>query len=348
LSREPKGRSRLGEDPSRGKEIASSLTSTEDSTAIRLVVRGCVDGIYFCPSPMPKEKPLLKIKITGPDLKPGHIPVQLLLKICGEVQRAVNRQAKALAGKPLGPGRHTKEVVQECNLDLVGLKKGSTTLDFVPAEEQQSMLLIGMDAVSGVGGALKFVTSKRSRAPQPDIGVLEALAILGEVFSDGVEKLEWIVPARNGTRKVTAKFDAKVLPKLKAQLQPPLPLGQEPPRPQPPDSFEGTLELTEGKGRIVPPLGEPTLFSFGSDKAAAVLEATKKPVKATVDPKTHKLKDIEVATLPWKADFFATKTIDQLIAEQGVQPIRDLSIFGFLSDEEVDDLIAAIHQGRQA
>jgi hypothetical protein len=296
---------------------------------------------------MPKEKPLLKIKVTGPDLKPGHIPVHLLLKICGEVQRAVNRQAKALAGKPLGPGRHTKEVVQECNLDLVGLKKGSTTLDFVPAEEQQSMLLIGMDAVSGVGGALKFVTSKRSKAPQPDIGVLETLDTLGDVFSHGVEKLEWIVPARNGTKKVSAKFDAQVLPKLKAQLQQPaLPLGQEPPKPPSP-TFEGTLELTEGKGRIIPTVGSPTLFNFGADKATAVLEATQKPVKATLDPKTHKLRDIEVAAFPGRGDFFASKTIEQLIAEQGVKPVDDLSVFGTLSEDEVDSLIAEIHRGRQ-
>ncbi|HUA17178.1 MAG TPA: hypothetical protein VMB25_00450, partial [Bryobacteraceae bacterium] len=154
---------------------------------------------------MPKEKPLLRIKVTGPELRPGHIPIPLLLKVCAEAQRAINRQAKALAGKPLGPGRHTNEVAEECNLDLVGLKKGSTTLDFVPAADQKSLLLIGMDAVAGVGGALKFVTSKRSKAPRPDIAVLDSLDSLGEVFSSGIEKLEWIVPAQNGTKKVTAR-----------------------------------------------------------------------------------------------------------------------------------------------
>jgi hypothetical protein len=46
-------------------------------------------------------------------------------------------------------------------------------------------------------------------------------------------------------------------------------------------------------------------------------------------------------------DFFASKTIDQLIAEQGVKPVADLGVFGTLSDDEVDALIAEIHQGRQ-
>jgi len=316
---------------------------------IRLVVRGYVDGIYFCPSPMPKEKPLLKIKVTGPALRPGHIPIPLLLTICTEAQKAINRQAKALAGKPLGPGRHTKEVVQECNLDLVGLKKGSTTLDFVPAADQQSMLLIGQDAVSGVSGALKFVTSKRRKAPRPDNAVLDSLSSLGEVFSHGVEKLEWIVPAHNGTRKVSAKFDAEVLPKLKAQLQPTLPLAQQSPGTLPFDSFEGTLELTEGKGQIVPAVGPPTQFIFGSEQATAVLEATQKSVKATLHKKTHKLRDIEVSSLFGKSDFFASKTIDQLITEQGTQPLKKLeSLSGAIPDEDIDDFIANIYRDRTA
>jgi hypothetical protein len=204
-----------------------------------------------------------------------------------------------------------------------------------------------MEAVSGVSAALKFVNSKRGKAPAPDISVLDSLNSLGEVFASGIDNLQWIVPAHNGTKRVSAEFNAKVLPKLKAQLQPPLPLAKESLGTEPSDSFEGTLELTEGKGRIVPAVGQPKLFNFGSDKAAAVLEATRKPVKATVDKKTRKLRDIELAILPGKGDFFASKTIDQLIAEQGVRPIDDISVFGTLSDDEVDALLAEIHQGRQ-
>jgi hypothetical protein len=319
---------------------------------IRLVVRGYVDGIYFCPSPMPKEKPLLKITVTGPGLRSGHIPIPLLVKICEEAQRAVNRQAKALAGKPLGPGRHTAEVVQECTLDLVGLKRGSTTLDFVPASEQQSLLPISMEAVSGVGAALKFVTSKRSKAPTPDIAVLDSLDSLGEIFAQGVENMKWIIPAHNGTRQVSAQFNVKVLTKLKTRLQKPLPLADESPEGQPSDYFEGTLELTEGRGRIVPAVGAPTLFNFGSDKASAVLQATRKPVKATVDPKTHKLENVEITSSPvieGNRRFFVTKTIEQLIAEQGIHPIKDLrSLAGAIPDDDVDEFVAGIYRDRQA
>jgi hypothetical protein len=301
---------------------------------------------------MRKEKPLLKIKVTGPHLRPGHIPVPLLLKICGEAQKAINRQAEALAGKrSLRPGRATAHVAQECTLDLVGLKKGSTTLDFVPASDQRSLLPTGIEAVSAVGTALQFVASKRNTATlPPDFGVLDSLKNLGDVFDSGVEKLQWIVPAHNGTKRVSAEFNAKVLPRLKARLQAVLPLNQASSASQPSSPLEGTLELAEGKGRIVPAIGSPTLFSFGSDKAETVLGATRKPVRATVDPKTHKLEGIEITSPPvldGEREFFVAKTIDQLIADQRVKPVHDLSVFGSLSDDDVDDLIVAIHQGRQ-
>jgi hypothetical protein len=228
---------------------------------------------------------------------------------------------------------------------LVGLKKGSTTLQFVPASENHSLLGIGLDAVSGVGGAIRFVSQERPRGEQPNVGVLAALNGLGEVFRpDGVESIKWIVPAHNGTRRATVEFNEKVYHRLKQRIQLPLsPFSIE----KTPNALEGTLELTEGKGRIVPPVGSPTSFIFGPDKAVAVLEASGKPVKLTLGPKTNKLQDIELASLFGKGDFFASKTIDQLIAEQHVKPITDFSTFESLSDDDVDDLIAEIHQGRQ-
>lgn len=302
---------------------------------------------------MRKEKPLLKIKISGRGIKKGHVPVPLLLRICGEAQKAINRQAEALAGKrSLRPGPATAEVAQECTLDLVRLGDNSTTLDFVPNADQQSLLPIGIEAVSGVGAALKFVTRKRGKAPPPDVGVLDSLNNLGEVFDSGVENLQWIVPAYNGARRITAEFNAKVRPKLQAQLQQVLPLAPASSVSQPLSSVVGTLELGEGKGRIVPAVGVPTQFSFGSDKAETVLEATQKPVRATVDPRTHKLQGIEITsppTLHGDRGFFVAKTIDQLIAEQGIHPITDLKLLaGAIPDEDVDDFVADIYRDREA
>jgi len=47
--------------------------------------------------------------------------------------------------------------------------------------------------------------------------------------------------------------------------------------------------------------------------------------------------------------FFSSKTIDQLIAEQGTLPVSDLSIFaGAIPDEDLDEFVADIYRGRKA
>jgi len=46
-------------------------------------------------------------------------------------------------------------------------------------------------------------------------------------------------------------------------------------------------------------------------------------------------------------EFFAVKTIDQLVAEQGINPIADISIFaGAIPDEDVDEFVADIYRNR--
>jgi hypothetical protein len=241
-------------------------------------------------------------------------------------------------------------VAQECTLDLVGLKRGSTTLDFVPASGQQSLLPTSIEAVSGVGAALKFVARRRGNAPAPDIGVLDSLNNLGEVFDNGVEKLKWIVPARNGSRRIVAEFVPDIRPKIQSHMQKPLPLGGGA---SAPDVLEGMLELSDGKCRIINPLGgAPSILNFGEDKAENVFEARHKPVKVEVDAKTRKVKTIEITATPevfGRSHFFEGKTIDQLISEQNVQPIDDLSALSAgLSDDDVESLIAEIHRGREA
>lgn len=74
------------------------------------------------------------------------------------------------------------------------------------------------------------------------------------------------------------------------------------------------------------------------------------PVKTGVDPKTRKPERIEIQERPREeSSFFAAKTIDQLIAEQGVRPAMDLTVLcGALPDEDVDEMVAEIYRDRRA
>jgi hypothetical protein len=65
----------------------------------------------------------------------------------------------------------------------------------------------------------------------------------------------------------------------------------------------------------------------------------------------HHATGVEMEYRPfWSAgDFFSAKTIDQLIAEQGVSPIADISVFaGVIPDEDIDEFVADIYRDRLA
>jgi hypothetical protein len=85
---------------------------------------------------------------------------------------------------------------------------------------------------------------------------------------------------------------------------------------------------------------------------ASIVSAPEK-YKDTFDPKTLErrllgLLSIQSLTL-CNDDFLAAKTIEQIIAEQGVSPIADVSIFsGVIPDEDIDEFVADIYRGRAA
>ena len=320
---------------------------------------------------MGKEQPLLKIKISGPGVKPGRIALPVLHKICQEAQEAVNRQAQAIEVKASGKPA-SEAVMRECTLELIALKKGSTTLDFGPASQQLSFLpemqSLGFEAVNAVATTLRAVSRRRGKWQPPDPDVLDALDDLGGIFKEGVKNLKWIAPSQNGHKTTTAEFVSATHEKIKRRKQESLSLESSAPlvptvegpssvpaaiqSPIQESFLEGMLEATGGSVRITPLIGAPAVISYGADKAETVLEAMHKSVRIKLDKQGgRKLVDIEItADLdPGTATFFTFKSIDQLIAEQHIQPITDISVLsGAIPDEDLDDFLAEIYRDRKA
>jgi uncharacterized protein YdhG (YjbR/CyaY superfamily) len=241
------------------------------------------------------KPPLLEIKITGPGVKPGCIALGLLYKICNEAQEAVNRQAQAIESKTTGKPI-TEAAMRECRLELVGLRKGSTILEFSPASKHPSLLpeveLLGVEAVSEVATTLRAVNQRSGKWRAPDPRVLDALEVLGSIFQEGVDRLKWIAPANAGRKRTTAEFDPSYLPKIKRRKQESL-------------EFESLPETTEHSVQIPP-------IDFIRKK------------------------------------FFTPRTIEQLIAEQHVHPIANISILsGPIPDQDVDQFVAEIYRDRK-
>jgi len=90
------------------------------------------------------------------------------------------------------------------------------------------------------------------------------------------------------------------------------------------------------------------LISLGQDEAEALHVLNQKSFDAAAKlPKSNLPLIAAQARALEGSDFFVAKTIEQLTAEQGVQPIHDLSVLGYLSDEEGEQLIEAIHSMRK-
>lgn len=78
----------------------------------------------------------------------------------------------------------------------------------------------------------------------------------------------------------------------------------------------------------------------------------RKPVKVSAEAKTRKIEPVEIHREPSScsglgAGFFEAKSIDQVIADQGVQPITDFAaLCGALPDEQLDEMLEDIYSSR--
>jgi hypothetical protein len=295
---------------------------------------------------MASEKPLLTLKIHGSGFKPGRMPIPLLVKVCEQAQDAINRQARAIQGKKtVRPGPVGTVLARECTLELSGIKKNCTTLNFTQAADQAQFdfASLGMDAVRGVGAVLNSLNGGRRRMVAPDTGVLDSLYDLGEVFEKGISRIDWIARAEHGKKSRVRHFVPDMRTKIAARIQSPAANVST--------TVEGVLQLGEGKCSInTSPVATPVVCGYEQDHSGEVIGAIGRYVRVQMDSK-HKIEKVELTGVPAGAggfDFFNPKTIDQLIAEQCVSPISDLSAFaGALPDEDVDELVAETYRDRQ-
>ena len=304
-----------------------------------------------------KPKPVLILKISGPDIHAGRIPVPDLLVICQHAQSAVNRQAEALEGKQtLHPGPKLGKVRHECTLELVSLGKGSAVLGFEQAKPQPNlppMGSLGEEAIATVAEAIRTVGKGRARNIDP--GVLDSLKSMGELFGNGVRSIQWIVPARAGRKRISATFNSNVQRRVVDKLKPPTSEHV---------SLDGVLEMADFKPadqkcRIHPTLGPAINCTFDpslADEIYAVLrQAARIEGDATINTQTGKTENISIISVkpldPLTVNagsFFKGWTFDQLVHMQAVEPLRDSKVLagGWPDDEDVDDVLTDIYQRR--
>ena len=300
----------------------------------------------------------LKLRLHGPGVRPGAIAVPDLLRICEATQKAVNRQAEALlGGDSLRPGPPSREVAEECMLELVGVGKGSTVLPFRFVQPQRLLpgsLGLGERAVRRIGETVQALAGRTPLAVR-EPGVLDSLSAMTQVL-DGAQAIEWIVPARRGQKRITAILNTDLGDRIHAY-------GGEPVAQS--TTVEGTLEMAdfkiaERRCRIRPALGTPVTCSFDPGQAEMIQHALRKRVRASgqgkMDPETQRVSELALDSLVFLdsyrnggAAFFQSQTLEQLAATQGVGPLADPGVLagGWPEDEDLDGFLDEIYSERR-
>jgi hypothetical protein len=311
-----------------------------------------------------RPKSILRLKVRGPHIKPGRIPIPELLVICEHAQTAVNRQAEVLRGKRgLRPGPTATVVKTECTLELFSIGRGSVALCFAgPEAAPQPQGELDMDieklgeaAVARVVKDLRAARKRRWSAASMDVGVRRSLEEMGKVLTNGITQIEWIAPAVRGkSSRVSAVFDESVRQRL-AETK----LFTRTPK-----QLDGRLEMADFKMADLKCIihiagGQRILCSFTTDLEDAVYDALRHLVRITgvaiTNPKTRKIEQIELQALKvldphlgGADDFFAELTLEQLTKAQGVDPTFDLRTLNYAwpDDGDIETFLAAAGQGR--
>jgi len=161
------------------------------------------------------KTPLLKIRFDGEAVGPGKIPVGHLLTFLDNMNKALARTGRLLAGnaESVRRGPQLRSIKEELALDLVLLTHGSPAAVLGFERQQTDRALPGMDlgleiferALRG----LSAVQEADDRLPPGyDAGVLMAWRDAGTLFRKGITKIDFTLNHRATPLTTTSRQKA--------------------------------------------------------------------------------------------------------------------------------------------
>jgi hypothetical protein len=152
---------------------------------------------------MKDDDPLLKIRFDGEAVGPGRIPVTHLLSFLANMNKALQRTGRVLAGEAesVRRGPQLRSIKEEIALDLVLLTHGSPAAVLGFERRQTDAALPGMDiGIDILEKALDGLTAVQAAddilPPGYDTGVLMAWRDAGTLFSKGITSINFTLNHR--------------------------------------------------------------------------------------------------------------------------------------------------------
>jgi hypothetical protein len=325
---------------------------------------------------MKDDDPLLKIRFDGEAVGPGRIPVTHLLSFLANMNKALQRTGRVLAGEAesVRRGPQLRSIKEEIALDLVLLTHGSPAAVLGFERRQTDAALPGMDiGIDILEKALDGLTAVQAAddilPPGYDTGVLMAWRDAGTLFSKGITSINFTLNHRE--TPLTTNLSPEGFARIQERIKGP----QTNIR-----TIEGRLLMADFKEhgtrcRVHPSVGEPVLCLFDEEQRDEVLDDILRYVRivgeAKEDPLTGKIASIKIHDIerleeregeaadllpqgtPISRNFWESPTLDELAQTQNVRPMADIrALFGTWPGEMDDgfekdiDEVRHSHAGR--
>ncbi len=309
-----------------------------------------------------EPKPILTLRIEGPGIRKGRVPIPALVLICQEAHNAINRQAEVLKSrKTMHPGPTAHSIQEACTLELIAIRGNSPTiLEFDlrnPQRELDFSEEFGARAIKEFAAAISGI-NKKSTNNGVDPGVLLRLySLAGVITPKGISRIDWITHSLNGHRRtISAAITKVVRTRVAKKLSAPRKAVVE---------VDGVLDMADFKKedykcRIDPPIGSPVMCTFDPQQANLIQSLLRKYVRVkgqgTIKPYTDKIEVVhisEIVSLSPTAlsdqSFFANVSLADLMAASNVRPLDDPSVLagGIPADEDIDEMLKTIYDSRK-
>lgn len=326
---------------------------------------------------MNKRKAQLLVRLSGPGVREGRILLRDLVKFGRDLESALNRVAVTMrssthdAGEPVSVRSAVRAVRPLCSLEVVAMESGSFQLGLDIHRDPEPLqgafafetdAKLGEEALGALIEGLDGLGTASAGLPRGyDLGVLAAWRDTARLFDHGIERVEFDLDTpTTGSRK--AVFDDGVLRRVVTRIQGPVTKLR---------TIEGRLLMADFKAkppkcRVHPQTGDPVRCEFDEALSEVVKEHLRAFVRVTGEAQEEnsgkvlrlRVADIEplsVATDVGSLDadeFWEAKSVEQLAAEQGIEPVQDLlalvgsasSLWG--SDEDFERFVAGIYERR--
>lgn len=295
-------------------------------------------------------RPKIFVKAEGDNVGDARLSASDFAEIIKRTQQALQRIGQVLyGGESKGKGRKKRDIEELCELFMVDWQRGSAVAVLelaIPPRQLNLFGYIGEQSLDAFIDGMEELSKEDGTLPRGfDTGVLQTCEGLSRVFHRGINNLTFQL--ENGRTSKAVTYNTKIRERVREFLGGPVDLGLA--------TRVGRLEVLNGHSGLAGNLYEhdgtrwichfkPEHFEYLSDVWMHTVQVKGQAIVEPGKERTLRVESIVVAEDELEAKyvkeegipFWKSVSLDELIEEQGVKPVKDLDEIAALWPSEED------------